>query len=170
MEASASIGARPAIESGVAVFVVEGALLRVAQDLIGLPQLLEFLFGRLVARILVWMIFQRELAVSLLDFLRLGTALDAQHFIAVTFGHGCQAAGCLATTTPAGRRSRSRNLYPLRSCWTTWPSGTSDVSFCIRASWRFGSNGLPSASSSSRPASMSTFLDRKSAPYREMLD
>src|ERR1017187_3463403 len=158
MEASAPIGARPAVESGVAVLIVGGALLGVAQDLVGLSQFFELLLGRFVTWILIGMIFQRELAVRLLDFLRLGAALDAQHLIAVTFGHGCQAAGCLATTTPAGRRSRSRNLYPLRSCCTTWPSGTSDVSFCIRASWRFGSNGLPSASSSSRPASMSTFL------------
>ena len=45
-----------------------------------------------------------------------------------------QAAGCLATTTLAGRKSRSRNLYPFRSCWTTWPSGTSAVSCWERAS------------------------------------
>ena len=59
----------PAVKGGMAVLVVGGALLRVAQDFVGLAQFLELLLGGFVARVLVRVILDRELAVGLLDFL-----------------------------------------------------------------------------------------------------
>ena len=75
------------IEGRVAVLVVGGALLRVAQDFVGFAEFLEFFLGRLVAGILVRMKFDRQLAVGLLDLLDVRGALDAEDFVVVAFGH-----------------------------------------------------------------------------------
>src|SRR6266704_2756457 len=52
---AASKPARPPIKSRMTILVVERALLLVAQDLVGLPQFLEFLLGCLVTRIFIRM-------------------------------------------------------------------------------------------------------------------
>ena len=62
-------GALARVKGGVAVLVVGGAFLRVAQRLVGLAQFLEFFLGGLVARIFVRVKFDGQLAVGLLDFL-----------------------------------------------------------------------------------------------------
>ena len=85
--AAVSKGAGATIKGRVAVLVVSGALLRVAQGFVGLAQLLELLFRSFVARILVRMVLRRELAVCLLDFLRHDTLLYAEDFVIITFGH-----------------------------------------------------------------------------------
>jgi len=63
----------------VTVLVVEGPLLLVAQDLIGLAQLLELLLGLLVPLVLVGVVLDRELAVGLLDLLGCGGPLDLEN-------------------------------------------------------------------------------------------
>ncbi len=66
---AAAARAGAGIKGGVAVLVVGGALLRVAQDFVGLAEFLEIFLGRLVARIFVRMKFHGQLAVGFLDFL-----------------------------------------------------------------------------------------------------
>ena len=111
----AAAGASARIESRVAVLVVGGAFLRVAQGFISLAQFLEFFLGGLVTRIFVGMIFQGQLAIGLLDLLLAGIAVHAQNLVVVAFCHIGQAAGLRATTTLAGRIRRSRKRYPLRN-------------------------------------------------------
>jgi hypothetical protein len=102
--------ARARVKGGVAVLVVSGALLRVAQRFIGFAQFFELLLGSLVARILVGMIFDGQFPIRLLDFLLAGVAVHAEDLVVIAFGHNAQAAGFRATTTLAGRIRRSRNL------------------------------------------------------------
>jgi hypothetical protein len=66
VEATATSGgtAHAAGEGGVAVAVVSGAFLLVAEHVIGLADLLEFAFGALVIRVFVRVKFHRELAVG----------------------------------------------------------------------------------------------------------
>ena len=59
VEATGSITTCAAIEGGVAVRVVEGALLWVAHDFIRLAEFLELFLRRLVARVLIRMVLQR---------------------------------------------------------------------------------------------------------------
>src|SRR5438552_1724834 len=73
-----SARARSGIESGVAVLVISGALLRVAQRFIGFTQFFELFLGGLVARIFVGMIFAGQFPVGLLDFVLTGVALHAE--------------------------------------------------------------------------------------------
>ena len=62
---------------GVPILIVELALLRIGEHLIGLGELLEARLRRVVARVVVGMAFHRQLAVSLLDFRAVTTALEA---------------------------------------------------------------------------------------------
>ena len=103
-------GARPGIEGGVAVLVVSGALLRVAQCFVSFAQFLELFFGGMISRIFVGMIFDRQFAVGLLDLLLAGGALHAKYLVIVAFGHRGQEVGLRETTTLAGRIRRSFNL------------------------------------------------------------
>jgi hypothetical protein len=105
-------GALPAhagIKGGMAVLIVGLALVRVAQRLVSFPDLFKRFFCRFIPGILVWMEFERELAVGLFDLLIGSGPFHAKNFVIITFGHS-QATGFLATTTPAGRSKRSRNL------------------------------------------------------------
>ena len=84
--------------------IVGGALIAVGEHAVGLGRFLERLFRRLVARIAVRVVLQRQLAIGTLQ-LRLGGRLgDAEDFVVVAFAHA------LATLTIAGRSRRS----PLR--------------------------------------------------------
>ncbi len=58
-----------AAQSGMAVAVVSGALVGVAQHLVGLAGLLELLFRRVVARVAVRMVLERLLAIGALQLL-----------------------------------------------------------------------------------------------------
>ena len=64
--------------------IVGGALLRIAQDAIGLAGFLEFLFGGGIVRIAIGMIALGEFAVGALDFLIAGFLADTQYFVIVS--------------------------------------------------------------------------------------
>ena len=68
--AATAARARARVEGRVAVLVVSGALLRVAQNFVGVAQLLELFLGRFVARIFVRVKFHREAAVGFLESIR----------------------------------------------------------------------------------------------------
>src|ERR1017187_41020 len=121
MESAAGIlGTAPAAtrsERGMAKSVIGGALLLVAEDFVGFADFLEFLLGFLVSRILVGMVFERQLAIGLLDFLFRDRALDAKHLVIIALGHSgssdsrVDVSGWpLLTTTRAGRTRRSASL------------------------------------------------------------
>ena len=59
MKPPSSKPTRPALECRVAVLVVGGAFLRIAQNFVSLTQLLELFFSVFVSRILVRMILNR---------------------------------------------------------------------------------------------------------------
>ena len=59
METAAPISARATVEGVVAVLVVGGALLRIAQNFVGFAQFFEAFFGRFIVRVLVRMILNR---------------------------------------------------------------------------------------------------------------
>ena len=71
-----------------AELIVDLALLGIAEDVVGLGDGLEFLFGRLVAGIHVGMIFARKFAEGLADVLRRGRLLHAEGGVVVLLG-GC---------------------------------------------------------------------------------
>ena len=98
------------VKRAVAVLIVGGALLRIAQGLVGFAEFLELFLGGLVARVFVRVMLHRELAVGLLDFILARATRDAEHLVVISFGHRGQAAGFLATMTAAGRSRRSRSL------------------------------------------------------------
>ena len=85
--AGIAAGAVARIERRVAVLVVGGAFLRVAQDLVSLAKFLEFFLCRVVARIFVRMMFHGQLAVSFFDLLKRDFAADFQDFVIIAFGH-----------------------------------------------------------------------------------
>ena len=113
MEAAApktSAGARARIEGSMAVPVVSGPRLRIAQGFVGFAQFLEFFLGGFVAGIFIGMILEGQFAIGLFDFLLAGAAVHPEDIVIIALGHGGQTAGFLATTTLAGRIRRSRNL------------------------------------------------------------
>ena len=86
--AAAAAGAGARVEGVVAVLVVGGALLGVAQNLIGMAELLEIFLGGLVAGVFVRMKFYRLFAVGFFDFVVVRAARHAENFVIVAFGHG----------------------------------------------------------------------------------
>ena len=75
-------------ESRVTIAVVGGAFVGVHQDVVGLAEFFEFLLRVHVARILIGMQLDRELAISALDFFRGSGALHVQDFVVITLlGH-----------------------------------------------------------------------------------
>ena len=72
------------IETKLVVFLT---FFRIAEDIIGLSSLLEFLFGLLIIRISIRMIFHGHLPICLLYFLVSGILGNAQHFIIISFCH-----------------------------------------------------------------------------------
>src|SRR6185503_18901617 len=70
-------------EASAAEAVVTRALLVVREDGVRLRRLLELVLGRLVARVLVGVVPDRETAIRLLDLRRVGVALDAEHLVVV---------------------------------------------------------------------------------------
>ena len=69
------------------IAVVGRALVRIAQHLVGLAGLLELLFRRMIARIAVRMILERQLAIGALQLLVAGIARNAQHLVVICFAH-----------------------------------------------------------------------------------
>ena len=72
------------IEGGRTVLVKRRSFLGITQDAIRLAQFLELLLGLLVPRILVRMVFHRELAVRLFEFLVGGVFGNAQDLVKIT--------------------------------------------------------------------------------------
>jgi len=98
------------IKSGVAILIVSRPLLRVAQSFVGFADFLEFVLGGLIAGILVRMKLDGQFPIGFFDFLFGGLPLHFQDFVIIAPGPHALSAGFLATTTPAGRRRRSRSL------------------------------------------------------------
>ena len=67
--------------------VIGRALLRVAQALVGVADLLELDLGRLVAVVAVRMELHGELAEGRLQRLLVATARDAEHFVEIALAH-----------------------------------------------------------------------------------
>ena len=76
-----------AVNTGVAVAVVGGALVSVTEHLVGFAGLFELFFGRVVAGIAVRMILERLLAVCALQFLVAAIVGNSQHLVIVGFAH-----------------------------------------------------------------------------------
>src|ERR1044072_3328015 len=71
----------------VSVLIVDGALLRIGQDFVGLLGLFEFLFGFRVVGIAVRVVLHRQAAISLLDLGFRGRACYVEHLVVVALGH-----------------------------------------------------------------------------------
>jgi hypothetical protein len=85
--AAASGGTRAGIEGSMAVLIVSGSFLRVAEGFVSFSKFFEFVFRRLVSRVLVRMILEGELAIGFLDLLLRSLPLQAENFIIVPFRH-----------------------------------------------------------------------------------
>ena len=87
-------------ERRVPVAVIRGALVGVAEDVVGLAEFLEPFLGLRVARVLIRVILDRQAAVGFLQFLARGIPGDAEHFVIIAF-------------------NSSHNVVPVRERWTT---------------------------------------------------
>ena len=87
--ARATGAAHVRVHAGVAVLVVGGALLRVAQHFVGFLAFLEFLFRSLgrVTLVAVGVVLHRQLAISLLDFFFRGVLGNPKNLVVVFFCH-----------------------------------------------------------------------------------
>jgi len=86
VKALAASAPEAALEGRVAEAVVLSALVRVAEDFIGLGRFFEFFFGLFVPRVLVRMVLHGELAVGLFDSDLIRGAFDFEDFVIVP-GH-----------------------------------------------------------------------------------
>src|ERR1019366_8729386 len=106
-------GAAGALHARMAEAIVGGALLRIAQDTIGLAGFLEFLFRAGIVRIAVGMVAFGEFAVGAFDLLIAGFPADTEYFVIVSLRHGIHRGyGLTATLTIAGLRSLPLKLSP----------------------------------------------------------
>src|SRR5688572_23477012 len=87
IEAGRAAAAVAVLERGVAEAVVGGALLVVLEDVVGFAQLLEFLLRRRVAVVAVGVILHGELAVCLLESLKIGVLAHPQRRIIILLRH-----------------------------------------------------------------------------------
>src|ERR1035438_3845674 len=74
------------------VLVVHLALLGVAENVVGFLHFLETIFGGLVPRIQIRVVFARQFAIGFADVIRRGFARYAQRFVIVVLGrrgHAC---------------------------------------------------------------------------------
>ena len=86
---TAALAAAPCsvLEGAMAEAVIGGALLIVLQDVIGFVDFLEFVLGRLVARIAIRMILHGQRTIGLLELIGVRLARDAERFIVILFCH-----------------------------------------------------------------------------------
>src|ERR1035441_2174806 len=115
-----AVAARTAGNSRVTKAVIARALFAVGENCVGFAALLEAILGGRIVGIAVRMVLQSELAIGAFDFLVVGRAADAQHFVVIAFYVGSQnglpfskliyGLGRRVTRTIAGRNSRSFNL------------------------------------------------------------
>ena len=98
------------VHAGVAEAIVGGALVAVGEDRVGLGRFLELLLGRVVARVAIGVVLERQLAVGALDLPVRGRARDAQDLVVVALSHATP-----PSPSPAGaaaRRAGSRGAAP----------------------------------------------------------
>jgi hypothetical protein len=86
-EAAASACIALRIDAGMAVLVVDGALVRLAKDFVGFLRFLELLFGFLITRIAVRVIFHGQAPIRLLDVGLGRGAWHVQHLVVVELRH-----------------------------------------------------------------------------------
>ena len=84
------------VECGRAKLVVTRSLFLVRKDVVGVLELLESSFGRLVAGVDVGMVLARQRAVSLLDGLGRCVASHAQNLVIIAIWHRATDPGGLA--------------------------------------------------------------------------
>src|ERR1043166_3296883 len=84
---SGFFGIKASAQSLLAKFVVELALFRIAEDLMGCRNFFEFFFGDFIAWIDIRMIFSRQLSVSFPNVLGAGRPLYAQRLIIISCRH-----------------------------------------------------------------------------------
>jgi hypothetical protein len=70
-----------------AITIIDLAFFRIAEDLIGLGRLFEFLLGRLISWIPIRMVLQRKPSIGFLDVLWCGVAWDPKHCIVILGRH-----------------------------------------------------------------------------------
>ena len=78
-----------AVYAGLAELIVTAAFFAVGEDFVGLLDGFEFLFRFLIIGIAVGMVFHRQLAVGLFDFVIGGIAGDTEGLIIILIAHGC---------------------------------------------------------------------------------
>ena len=78
-----------AVYSGLAELVVAAAFFAVGKDFVGFLDGFEFLFRFLIVGVAVGMVFHRQLAVGLFDFVIGGITGDAEGLIIILIAHGC---------------------------------------------------------------------------------
>src|SRR6185312_7861144 len=83
----AAAPARTLLEGGVAMAVVERALVRVAEDFVSLFRFLEMRLAFLVAGIAVRMVFHRQTTERGFQFAVAGAALDRKDFVVIALAH-----------------------------------------------------------------------------------
>ena len=92
---AAAIAAATHLLAGKAKLVIAGALVGVAEHVIGLGSLLEFLLGSLflgiaLALLLVGVVLDGQLAIGLLQVIGCGILLHSQHLIVISLlSHNC---------------------------------------------------------------------------------
>jgi len=69
----------------MAVSVVGGTLLLIAQDSVGLAALFKALLGLVIARIAIRVILQRQFAIGALDLRVARAAGNAEYFVVIAF-------------------------------------------------------------------------------------
>jgi len=94
-------------ETVMAELIVLAALLRVAQDLVGLAQILELPLRRLVSWVDVGMVTPRQLPVRALDLVLRGATTQTEHLIVIPL--------CHASLSPATRRL-ARHAASMGTC------------------------------------------------------
>ena len=77
----------------MAVAVVSSALVRVAEDLVGLRALLELFLGCGIALVAIRVVLHGQFAVGGLELAIRGSTGDAENFVVVEFGHGRNGSG-----------------------------------------------------------------------------
>ena len=75
--------------------VIAGALVGVAQNVIGLGRALEILFCLRIIGIVVRVILEGKLAVCLFDLVVASAAANAQHLVVIKLHHGPDSGGCV---------------------------------------------------------------------------
>ena len=80
-------GVKTGGEPGLAEFVVELALFRISQGIIGDRDLFELIFRLFITRVDIRMIFSSEFAIRLADFFSGGISAHAQDVVKIALGH-----------------------------------------------------------------------------------